>query len=172
MRCDGGKLDMPILGEVIAFMGTNPPTNFLACDGSIYANVDYPELAAFFNSQYGDSAHFGGASGTSFAVPDLRGNFLRGTGSDGEGTGEAMAGDKQKGTKVPYIPITQDGKQTIFNDGGSNPPIYMDGVVSSDNIQGFEFAGTAYTTQNKNVKYGIRPNNTSVMYCICCKGAT
>lgn len=165
---------MPILGEVIAFMGTNPPTNFLACDGSIYANVDYPELAAFFNSQYGDSAHFGGVSGTSFAVPDLRGNFLRGTGSDGVGAGEALAGDKQAPTQLPYMAETNgNGILRYFTKAGqSNIPQNRDNDIRDDNSTSWQIQGTQYTSISNLVGYEVRPNNSSVMYCICCKGAT
>ena len=45
---------------------TTPPAGYLFCDGAVYANGLYPQLAALMGTTYG------GTPGVSFAVPDMR----------------------------------------------------------------------------------------------------
>ncbi len=78
MLCGGsgnGSVNNP-LGTIISYMGTTPPDNYLACDGSVYNITDYQELADHINTQFGSYDFFGGNGTTTFAVPDLRGEFL------------------------------------------------------------------------------------------------
>jgi microcystin-dependent protein len=63
-------------GTVLAFAGDTAPPGFLACDGASYATTAYPALSAVIGTTYG------GSNGT-FAVPDLRGEFIRGLDSTG-----------------------------------------------------------------------------------------
>ena len=53
------------------------PTGYLECDGSAVLRADYADLFAAIGTTWG------APSGTYFNVPDLRGAFLRGTGSHG-----------------------------------------------------------------------------------------
>lgn len=64
-----------LTGEVKIWPATAIPEGYLLCDGSVYNNVDYPVLAAVLGNT------FGGVSGTSFAVPDLRRRVPSGTGT-------------------------------------------------------------------------------------------
>ena len=78
------------IGEIINFMGNSTPDYFLSCDGTVYNISDYPYLAEHFKTEFGSYNYFGGNGTTTFAVPDLRGEFLRGTGTNGhsnEGSG-------------------------------------------------------------------------------------
>lgn len=63
-------------------MGTAAPDGYLVCDGTVYNISDYPLLANHFETQFQTKNHFGGDGITTFAVPDLRGEFLRGTGTN------------------------------------------------------------------------------------------
>lgn len=66
-----------MIGAIIAYATTNPPTGTLACDGSTYLRTDYPMLYAALASPFiQDSDHF--------IVPDLRGRSIVGI---GQGTG-------------------------------------------------------------------------------------
>lgn len=67
--------DTPV-GQVISFMGTTTPENYLACDGAIYNIADCPDLSTFINTQFGSYNHFGGDDINTFAVPDLREEFF------------------------------------------------------------------------------------------------
>lgn len=50
------------------------PSNFLECDGTVYANTSWPALAAVIGNTWG------GVAGASFAVPDYRGRAPIGAG--------------------------------------------------------------------------------------------
>ena len=58
-----------VVGEIKMFAGLSPPADWLRCDGTVYLNTDIPLLAAVLNNA------FGGVSGVSNAVPDMRSNF-------------------------------------------------------------------------------------------------
>jgi microcystin-dependent protein len=64
------KAQVPI-GAIIMFAGANPPTNYLACDGSTYLNSSAPALAAVLGTTFGGDA-------THFAVPNLQGRVVVG----------------------------------------------------------------------------------------------
>lgn len=70
-----GIEDAPI-GNVISVMGKTAPNHYLVCDNTIYNIVDYPHLSQYIKEQFGVFNFFGGDGTTSFAVPDLRGEFL------------------------------------------------------------------------------------------------
>ena len=93
------------VGTIISVMGVNAPANYLKCDGTVYNISDYPELATYFYLQFGSKNKFGGNGTTTFAVPDLRGEFLRGTGTNshsGNGNGAAV-GAHQNATYIPFL---------------------------------------------------------------------
>ena len=59
------------IGTVVSIMGTTAPQDYLACDGTAYNISDYPQLADYFEAQFGSKNYFGGDGSTTFAVPDL-----------------------------------------------------------------------------------------------------
>src|SRR5262249_46394862 len=75
---------------------------WLLCDGSLFAVSDYPGLAALIGSRYG------GDGTTTFAVPDLRGLFVRGT-DHGRGVDpdsrRAVGSVQAYGTGLPRQPF-------------------------------------------------------------------
>lgn len=62
------------IGTVIAYTGTTAPKDYLICDGSTHLISDYPDLADFFQAQFGEKEHFGGDGVTNFAVPTISGD--------------------------------------------------------------------------------------------------
>jgi len=63
-------------GIIMAFGGTAAPTGFLACDGSPVSRTIYAALFAAIGTTWGS-----GDGVNTFNVPDLRGAFLRGSGT-------------------------------------------------------------------------------------------
>jgi microcystin-dependent protein len=61
-----------LIGQVISWAGENAPSNFILCDGSVYARDTYPELYEAINGNF----HVGASN---FAVPDLRAKFIYGS---------------------------------------------------------------------------------------------
>ncbi len=161
------------LGTVIMFMGTVAPADYLFCDGTTYAIAEYVSFARFIQEQFGSVNHFGGDGETTFAVPDLRGEFLRCTGENehvNQGNGAAV-GVHQDGTELPYLIAQSDGYISgAKSDSGVAEPIKYDSALNTADGRGYARA----TTDNMNnfggnSHFTSRPTNTSVMYCIKAK---
>lgn len=149
------------IGCIEAFMGVEAPPDFLVCDGSLHSIASYPQLADHFYEQFGASNHFGGNGTTTFAVPDLRGEFLRGTGTNShtnQGDGEDV-GDHQDATDVPHVCSS-----------GNNIMVW--GTIQAHNYDKAEESSSrkivsATAGADSNVSnYTVRPTNTSVLWCI------
>lgn len=61
------------VGAVNPFAMSSPPTGWLACDGSDVSRTSYPQLFSAIGTVYGS-----GNGSTTFNLPDLRGEFVRG----------------------------------------------------------------------------------------------
>jgi microcystin-dependent protein len=60
-------------GAVLAFAGATPPPGFLLCDGAEVSRETYKALFDVIGTAYGE-----GDGSTTFKLPDLRGEFVRG----------------------------------------------------------------------------------------------
>lgn len=74
-------------GIIMAFGGAAAPTGFLACDGSAVSRTTYADLFTAIGTTWG-----AGNGSTTFNVPDLRGIFLRGTGTNATGSSSGAVG--------------------------------------------------------------------------------
>ncbi|SOB95075.1 tail fiber protein [Thalassospira xiamenensis] len=61
------------IGSVTAFAMPTPPEGWLVCDGSAVSRTDYADLFAAIGTVWGDGDEI-----TTFNLPDLRGEFIRG----------------------------------------------------------------------------------------------
>lgn len=160
------------IGTIISYMGTTAPQDYLICDGTTYNIADYKQLADFFAAQFGSANFFGGDGITTFKVPDLRGEFLRGSGTNShanQGNGQNV-GVHQDGTMHPYEYVTSTGTGAFR--GYTN----NDGAVVSDKQDSlYTVAGNGQSTETRNAPgttfsgnsvFTSRPTNTSVLYCI------
>ena len=171
-------------GTIIAQMGNAAPTGYLVCDGGEYEISAYQALANYFETQFGNKQYFGG-TGTKFKVPDLSGEFLRGTGTAerNKGTGAAV-GVHQDATSI--MPMFISGGNTTTsttskfslrydtgnidngtnnnslswrnNDGWETAIGTMSAKTDPDNMTSGSTTVTGY--------YRVRPTNTAVLYCI------
>lgn len=175
------------LGTVISYMGTTPPMNYLACDGTVYNIEDYQELADYINTHFGSKNFFGGNGTTTFAVPDLRGEFLRGTGTNSrtyQGNG-ANVGVHQDASAIRSEWLNPNGRDSheFYTDKeyqqatSTNYPanvLNADTTVLRDYIQGSSslyertIGGSTNSIGNQDFgqQFTVRPTNTSVLYCI------
>lgn len=168
-RYIGGGNDQ--VGTIIQYFGSNPPKGFLSCDGSIYNIVDYSRLANHIEVEFGRKNFFGGDGTTTFAVPDLRGEFLRGTGTNGatEISGSNV-GYHQDGTEIPYNSNNTSSfwTQRKNNHGEISNTDKLIAPNSSADIKGgyINYSGEFIPGSNAPEFYTSRPTNTSVLYCI------
>lgn len=174
----GGSADAGFtpVGSVIAIMGVTAPANYLACNGQIVNVADYPELATYFEQQFGTKYKFGG-SGTTFGIPDLRGEFLRGTGTNShnnsytganEGSGSDV-GVHQSATVEQSL--NQYSGQLYFGKDTSltiSTPAFMDSQSKSNTYQ-YLSNGTSGTQADRTLLHTTRPTNTSILWCIATK---
>lgn len=175
------------IGTVISFMGNTPPDDYLSCDGNVYRINDYKPLANFIHLQFGSYDYFGGDGIDTFAVPDLRGEFLRGTGANShtnalgelQGSGSDV-GKHQSGTRSA-VPIIYSGTPGTSDTGwfGAYIPSkslgtkYI-GLVDADYVlrdsAGLKINQTTLISSsgylNQPTVQIVRPTNTSVLYCI------
>ena len=75
----GGVIAGSEIGSVSAFAMPTPPTGWLVCDGSAISRTEYADLFAAIGTLWGH-----GDEVSTFNLPDLRGEFLRGF-DDGRG---------------------------------------------------------------------------------------
>lgn len=174
--------DSTPVGTVISYMGTSAPKHYLICDGTIYNVADYKDFSQFIRDQFGSYNFFGGDGTTTFAVPDLRNEFLRGYHGDKTEKLSGEIGVHQAATNFPYIAtrITSSGAGQMWYDrsrlGDNNDvnpssydslykdtrtpiyePIFNGTTVNATSGWGQSSAPTSFTS---------RPINTAVLYCI------
>lgn len=161
------------IGTIIQYMGVTAPQDYLICDGTVYNIADYPQLAEFFTAQFGAANHFGGDGTTTFAVPDLRGEFLRGSGTNShanQGSGAAV-GIHQNATEINNPEISFSYKKTQYwglNDWNSLVSENPDSKINKSNRIDITGASAAIIADQSKATGCVttRPTNTSVLYCI------
>lgn len=162
------------VGSIIPFMGITAPSGTLACDGTVYNITDYPDLANFFDAQFGEINHFGGDGTTTFAVPNLNGEFLRGTGTNSHTLGGvgASVGTHQEptihqkyclGGKTNTLYIYTDSEHEA--DEWINNSNNFDAYTISTKSKSIATQGWINNTTNEGY-FTSRPTNTSVLWCI------
>ena len=152
-------------GTIISYMGNNAPDGYLKCDGKEYKINDYKNLAEQIKNEFGSYNYFGGDGIKTFSVPDLQGEFLRGTGTnshENQGSGENV-GTHQNATWHLYV--RNDSNCGYIGYAGFVEPQFID----STNHKGTYLSaglGNFSWSQNTWGSYTSRPTNTSILYCI------
>lgn len=172
---ENGNLEETPVGSVISYMGNNVPKHYLACDGTVYSIADYSELAIHIKNEFGSINYFGGDGTTTFAVPDLSGEFLRGTGTNShanQGSG-ANVGEHQDATDMPnyWYDKSNVGMSSNLNDTVTNHVTNVDSTIVPTGTK-INFNNNASNIFPSTLdhdwafKFTTRPTNTSVLYCI------
>ena len=155
--------DSPI-GSILPYGGTSAPSGWMICDGSALSRTTYSELFAVIGTSFGS-----GDGSTTFNIPDLRGEFLRGAGTNGhsnQGNGGTV-GQHQDATELP----------NMYMSGSTGATFYGALNANKNNIDSGKHDGTGYSSvlgtssaQASFMKsYTTRPTNTSVNYIIKAK---
>jgi microcystin-dependent protein len=152
-------------GSVVAFAfnaSAGIPEGWLECNGFAISRSTYSNLYSKIGVSYGS-----GDGSTTFNLPDLRGYFVRGSGTNSDGTASGTFGAKQNDDVKPH----------------NHPASISTGncVLSVQEIQGGRSTGSATTITDINVSTGFpsvsiaiqtnlgtetRPKNIAMMYCI------
>lgn len=171
-----GIEDTPV-GHIIPYMGNNAPKHYLICDGGEYNIVDYPYLAQHFTDEFGSVNYFGGDGTTTFAVPDLRGEFLRGSGTNShtnQGSGSNVGVHQDATEHINFGVNTTD--KSIWSDTSTprsgTEQVMIDKtdsdlkLTTGSNTNGLYANLTTWSGSSNYSHYTARPTNTSVLYCI------
>lgn len=155
--------DAPV-GAIFPFGGTDIPVSFLLCDGSAVSRTDYEDLFNVIGTAFGT-----GDGSTTFNLPDLRGEFLRGAGTNshsGQGNGGAV-GEHQDATKLPNIYLSANATLIVTPDKNS---LFNQVDASTGESTGYKgVAATSAGGDHISVNLTTRPTNTSVNYIIKAK---
>lgn len=171
-----GIEDTPV-GNIISVMGKTAPSHYLICDGSVHNITDYPYLSQYIKDQFGTFNFFGGDGTETFALPDLRNEFLRGFHGDKTEKLSEEIGVHQSGTIYPYLYTSTNANLNDFwigsnlNTGGAAPSNIDNTINGSKGIYISQIGGSNrwITTSgfiNQPTVYTSRPTNTAVLYCI------
>jgi microcystin-dependent protein len=161
------------------FAMNSVPTGWLAANGTAVSRTTYAALFAAIGTTYG-----AGTGGTTFNLPDLRGYFVRGVGTNSDGTAAGTFGAKQADAVIAHthsgttggMSANESHKHGIsvtglgLGGGGGNP-------VQSTNTYGVNNTSitntsTAHThsfstsSQSPAGTAETRPNNIAMLYCI------
>ena len=160
-------------GAVFYFAANTEPTGFLKCDGRPVSRTNYSALFAVTGTTYGV-----GDGSTTFNLPDLRGEFIRGW-DDGRGVDASRAFGSAQGyaTAKPQTTtatrLLGDGTTTTIDASTTNPSAIGFTRVSKT-TEGVT-AGTIDSTgsgQEIDVLQGVtgdaetRPRNVALLACI------
>jgi hypothetical protein len=138
-------------GTVDFFANATPPIGYLECNGQTVSSTIYPELFTAIGYMYGGSAGL-------FAIPDLRGEFIRGW-------------DNAKGTDPNRIIGTNQLASAIRRETGTTAGgVAVVGAQNSDltyTVAGSGGAGGGGASSSSPFTfYSMRPRNVAMLPCI------
>jgi microcystin-dependent protein len=147
------------VSTIIAIANGVVPTGFLECNGATISRSTYSALFSKISTLYG-----AGDGNTNFAIPDLRGEFIRGFDN-----GRGIDSGRTLGTQQGY-----DWKGFYMMNTGQNTYNYSHSETyhgkSTTNYNGNTFVGYwAAPSAALGTKWDtseIRPRNIAMMYCI------
>jgi microcystin-dependent protein len=161
-------------GAVMPFAMNTAPSGWLAANGSAVSRTTYAALFAAIGTTYG-----AGDGSTTFTLPDLRGYFVRGSGTNSDGVAAGTFGAKQEDGVISH---THSG--TTGNDSPDHTHSYS---VDNQRVNGFGNSGEisdgltttntggasdrhkhtfTSSSQSPEGTTETRPRNIAMLYCI------
>jgi microcystin-dependent protein len=132
-------------GAIMPFAMNGAPTGWLAADGTAVSRSTYATLFAAIATTYGV-----GDGATTFNVPDLRGYFVRGSGTNSDGTISGTFGAKQADELKSHTHTYTFKSTTGGSSAGGDPNSITNTTVNTGATGGTE----------------TRPRNIPMLYCI------
>ena len=162
------------VGTVISYTTSTVPEGYLECNGQEVSRTEYAALFEKIGTKYGS-----GDGSTTFNVPDLRGEFIRGAGTNShanQGSGAAV-GVHQDGTEIPFVaPWSSNSSnsvlQFILRANYVSPSVTnydsrgSQGSAASSQRGLCSTSGRDTNGTSQPAAYTSRPTNTSLLFCI------
>jgi microcystin-dependent protein len=151
-------------GAVMPFAMNSAPSGWLAANGDAVSRSTYSALFAAIGTTYG-----AGDGSTTFTLPDMRGYFVRGSGTNGDGVAAGTFGAKQadafeshehalmsNNTSSQVLSSTRR-YMALVGDQGANSFSYA--VLGTSGLPNSAATGLTGGTET-------RPANIALLYCI------
>lgn len=148
-------------GAVQPFAMNTAPAGWLAADGTAVSRTDFANLFAAIGIAYG-----AGNGSTTFNLPDLRGYFVRGAGTNSDGITAGTFGAKQSQDWKSFNMWNTYGPATSYDHG----PVYMQKYLSNPgNVSPLFGGGWNSPAARMGLFWDsseVRPSNIALLYCI------
>jgi len=146
-------------GSVIIMPTSTVPTGYLECDGSVISRTTYSALFTILGSTYGS-----GDGSTTFNIPDLRGEFIRGWDNGrGQDSGRSI-GTSQSDAFQGHYHSYRYYNQFLAGGGSKTDDMPQSPNSTSNNRVTTPISdGSNGTPRTANE---TRPKNIAMMYCI------
>ena len=157
-------------GSVFTFASTTVPSGYLECNGAAVSRSTYATLFATISTTFGV-----GDGSSTFNLPDLRGQFVRGWANNATGTGDdgrsfASSQSDQNKTHGHTASVTDPGHRHVTkghgtqDDGGSNLTGSTSGGTSSTSMNDANTGISVSVASDGGAE--VRVKNIALMYVI------
>jgi microcystin-dependent protein len=140
-------------GAVMSFAMNTAPTGWLACNGAAVSRSTYSALFSAVSTTYGT-----GDGSTTFNLPDLRGYFVRGHGTNGDGTASGTFAAKQADALKTHTHPYEKNVNTLNAAFGA--------TAFNQVWNGFNGNGSNTGNPSTGTSTETRPKNIAMLYCI------
>ena len=140
-------------GAVMSFAMNTAPTGWLACNGAAVSRSTYSALFSAVSTTYG-----AGDGSTTFNLPDLRGYFVRGSGTNSDGTAAGTFGAKQADALKTHTHPYEKNVNTLNAAFGA--------TAYNQVWNGFNGNGSNTGNPSTGTSTETRPKNIAMLYCI------
>jgi microcystin-dependent protein len=163
-------------GAVMPFAMNTAPSGWLAANGSAVSRTTYAALFAAIGTTYG-----AGDGSTTFTLPDLRGYFVRGSGTNSDGVAAGTFGAKQEDRVISHTHSGTTGDDSPDHTHGytNYPPNRRAVPTSGTDTMGDTATAQASVGANTRHQHPFttvsqspagttetRPRNIAMLYCI------
>ena len=147
-------------GSVMSFAASTPPSGWVECDGATLSRTTYADLFAAIGTIYGT-----GNGSTTFNLPDLRGEFVRGW-DNGRGIDSGRSIGSMQSAEIDQ----HDHNITPYGDSSSSGISLRPGagvyVAGSNRLIWNTLGDNAISNTGDGIGTETRPRNIAMMYCI------
>jgi len=146
------------VGTIITYAAVTRPEGWLYCNGQAFNKTAYPELFGIIGCS------FGCPDSSTFNVPDLRGEFVRGYDAGrGVDNGRVLGNAQAAGTNtLAWVQMNNQGPYA--SPGGTTVP--LDGTLSGMVYSGSSAGGVNWHLQFQLSGAETRPRNIALTYLI------
>ena len=167
-------------GTILTFGATNPPSGFLECNGSAISRSTYASLFSILSTTHG-----AGDGSSTFNIPDLRGQFVRGWDNSAGVDASRAFGSSQTDQNKNHTHTTDSqsltGSVSHLSGSLANNPGSASGIITklspasaigarssgSANASGISIDAThSHTISSSGGGTEARPKNIALMYII------